>query len=345
MASVLHSRFIIDGVPQEFTPAGMLDTVLEKPLPPQPGGTVLDESLDPVLSPDTFDMGRLDACLAAVLSCRREFPLPFAASYTRLCLAEALIDTMWRQGPFSLDDLALTAKWTCNADGLGRMSALYASVKAAVDYLDGLGLQLRRCSCEAGDVDVRFATPFSGAPLLCPDTFVPDARSWIVLVPFDSCDFRLGGSLFSQAMQAGGDSAPQVGDADYLMDCFEVVREFVTDRVALAGRTVAGGGLLAAVRRMLPPGMGADLDLSDMLRSYEEKMPGRLLFGEVPGALLQIRDIDFDYADAEFLLQDVAYFPLGHPVPGQEGVRVHASKKSGIQKILESLMQNAEGED
>ena len=41
----------------------------------------------------------------------------------------------------------------------------------------------------------------------------------------------------------------------------------------------------------------------------------------------------------------VAFFPLGHPVPGSPEVRVKASAKTGIQTILESLMRNAEGED
>ena len=65
----------------------------------------------------------------------------------------------------------------------------------------------------------------------------------------------------------------------------------------------------------------------------------------MPGVVIQIQDADFDYLDAELLLQDVAFFPLGHPVPGTAEIRVKASAKSGIQTILESLMQNAEGED
>ena len=69
---------------------------------------------------------------------------------------------------------------------------------------------------------------------------------------------------------------------------------------------------------------------------------GKGLFAErLNDMYLQVKD----YLDAELLLQDVAFFPLGHPVPGQPGIRVKASAKSGIQTILESLMQNAEGED
>ena len=48
--------------------------------------------------------------------------------------------------------------------------------------------------------------------------------------------------------------------------------------------------------------------------------------------------------DAEFLLQDIAYFPLGHPAVGTPGVSV-LSGGSGITGILESLMNSLEGED
>ena len=87
------------------------------------------------------------------------------------------------------------------------------------------------------------------------------------------------------------------------------------------------------------------VDLSGVMRSYQEQDPVRILFSEVPGAVVQIHDADFDYLDAELLLQDVAFFPLGHPVPGTTAIHVDASAKSGIQTILESLMQKAEGED
>jgi hypothetical protein len=64
----------------------------------------------------------------------------------------------------------------------------------------------------------------------------------------------------------------------------------------------------------------------------------------VPGVILQIADIDYDYIDAEFLLQDIAYFPLGHPAVGTPGVTV-LSGENGITGILESLMNSLEGED
>ena len=49
----------------------------------------------------------------------------------------------------------------------------------------------------------------------------------------------------------------------------------------------------------------------------------------------------------EFTLQDVAFFPLGHPEPGRSAVRVDATDQGSIRAILESLIlrESSEGED
>ena len=119
------------------------------------------------------------------------------------------------------------------------------------------------------------------------------------------------------------------------------------DRIATAGVTVCEGGLLTALKSMCPDGVGATLDISGILSAYGEKSATRVLFAEVPGVLVQIRDIDYDYVDAELLLQDIAYYPVGHPVPGSDKVKVKTAGGHGISGILQSLLsgQASEGED
>ena len=197
--------------------------------------------------------------------------------------------------------------------------------------------------CESGDFGIKVATPFSGAPLLVDDELRPDPQSWLIYVPFDTSEYRLGGSLLAQALGLRGGTAPLLTDADYFIDCFELVREFAVDGILLSAATVGAGGMAAALRKMCSHGTGVNADLSDVLRASGADVPA-ILYSEVPGALLQVRDADFDYIDAEFILQDVAYFPLGHPVAGGQ-LKFAASERPGIQTILESLMQNAEGED
>ena len=127
------------------------------------------------------------------------------------------------------------------------------------------------------------------------------------------------------------------------VDCYEVVRELVEDGVVKAGVTVGEGGLLTALREMAAGGTGADVCIRDICKAYGGENPLRVLFGEVPGVVIQIADIDYDYLDAELILQDVVYYPIGHPVPGRGTVQV--TDQVEIPQILESLLNTLEGED
>lgn len=164
-----------------------------------------------------------------------------------------------------------------------------------------------------------------------PDKLAADPDSWIIYVPFDTCDFRLGGSLLCEALGQNGDNFPEIGDADYFIDCYEVIREFVEDNVAVSAATVSDGGLLAALKSMCSGDVGADIDISGIMRAYGEERNVRVLFSEIPGAIIQIKDSDYDYVDAELLLQDIAYYPVGHPVTGTGEIKVHTGG-SGIMR-------------
>jgi hypothetical protein len=370
--SALHAIYVIDGVQEEYTPAQLLDAVTEPagrhPFAGPAESRIVDESLDPVFCGESLDPACVDAYLEAVSRAQRQFPLAYAEPYTRARVASALVEALWRTGRFRLGDLRLDACWRWNDAPVGARAAFYASVRAAADYADALGLKFSgyryartsgvseltlrtRIARDADEEDYGFISepfrsehPTIGTRRSCPGTLAPDPQSWVVYIPFDTADFRLGGSLLAQETGLVGGPAPQVTDADYFLDCHEVVRELVEDGILLSGATVGEGGLLRTVRQMAVP-CGVGLDLSDVMCAYQEQDPVRILFSEVPGAVVQIRDTDFDYLDAELLLQDVAFFPLGHPIPGESGIRIKASAKSGIQTILESLIRNAEGED
>lgn len=178
-----------------------------------------------------------------------------------------------------------------------------------------------------------------------------NAGNWLIYIPFDTCKFRLGGSLLAEKEGLAGGKAPEVMDSDYFMDCFEVVREFVEDGVVVSGTATGHGGLICALDRMASRdssgSAGIDADLSGLMQSYGETDMVKVLFGEVPGVVMEIRDIDFDYVDAEMLLQDVAYYPIGHP--GKAGLRITRNGSGGIAGIMQALMGQGdaapEGED
>lgn len=380
--SALHSKYIIDGVSRRLTPAEMLDDCLASAevKPNTESGEfepVVDESTDPSPSMKKFQNQNVQGYLATVVSLLdepRPFPAAYADPYTRGRIAKALLDAVWLNGHFKLGDLTIAAKWRWNCKPLGNMAAFYSSAEATADYINNLGICLsgysftesgRVCqtsfkvgACEKAESpdeddiflpeDAPFGSehPVLGRRRAVPDKLAADPDSWIIFVPFDTCDFRLGGSLLCDALGQNGDNFPEIGDADYFIDCYEVIREFIEDRIAVSAATVCDGGLLTALKLMCSGDVGADIDISGIMSAYGEDKKLRILFSEVPGAIIQIKDSDYDYVDAEFLLQDIAYYPIGHPVTGTGEVNVKAGG-SGIANILQSLLgsQTSEGED
>lgn len=375
--SALYSEYVIDGIARELTPARILSACLADPVSEADKGgydPVVDESLDPALKPCVTDPSLISEYAASVKSLPgRIFPVAFPETYTKARIASALIDAIWREGHFRLDDLSLRLGWSWNPRRIGDMTAFYSSVYSAADYADSLGLKLSGysygdsageslLSAEASlgsvkpadeeddffdELPFRTEHPQMGDRMLHPSTLVPDPQSWLIYIPFENCEYRLGASLLAQVLGVSGAVAPQILDADYFIDCYEVVRELVEDGIVLSGVTVGDGGLMAALNGMTADGTGASVDLSGLAAATHEPDIVRLLFSEVPGVVIQITDMDYDYVDAELLLQDVAFYPLGHPVPGKTGVEVLASDRTGIQTILESLIrsQSSEGED
>ena len=380
--SALHSKYIIDGVSRRLTPAEMLDDCLASAevKPNTESGEfepIVDESTDPSPSIKKFQNQNVQGYLATVVSLLdepRPFPAAYADPYTRGRIAKALLDAVWLNGHFKLGDLTIAAKWRWNCKPLGNMAAFYSSAEATADYINNLGICLsgysftesgRVCqtsfkvgACEKAESpdeddiflpeDAPFGSehPVLGRRRAVPDKLAADPDSWIIFVPFDTCDFRLGGSLLCDALGQNGDNFPEIGDADYFIDCYEVIREFIEDRIAVSAATVCDGGLLTALKLMCSGDVGADIDISGIMSAYGEDKKLRILFSEVPGAIIQIKDSDYDYVDAEFLLQDIAYYPIGHPVTGTGEVNVKAGG-SGIANILQSLLgsQTSEGED
>ena len=374
MTSVLYSNYIIDGVEQELTPSQILDSCLAGKPAERPEGRfedIVDESIDPFIRPCVTDVEKIDEYLKMVLAeraPRKAAGLPFLDFYTRQKIALHLIEAIWRKGHFKLSNLALTLDWKWDSSPLGSLASFYNSVSAAGDYIDALGIRLKSYSYsetphrssltvktsvlrEDGpeeEIEEENADPRLGTQRARPAKFLDDGSAWIVYVPFDDGKFRLGGSRLAAALGTSGEGTPQLLDADYFIDCYEVVREMVEDGVAIAGTTVGEGGLMAALQKMTGDGTGAEVDLGGLIHATGEKDIVRLLFAEVPGVVMQITDIDYDYVDAEFLLQDVAFFPLGHIVRGRSSVTVKVTDQSPVSGILESILRSqssSEGED
>ena len=372
--SALYSHYIIDGLKCDMTPAELLDEcmhesdgILELP----EFDDIIDEPTEAPLSLFTPDSSKHEEYLEQTLAAsseERQFMMLYPEHFTRMQIAKTLLGRLWSEGHFRLGDLRLWAQWEWNTRHIGNMAAFYASAAAASEYIYGLGISLEDYVFiegdegstakffawlpEAEDEENIFKTspyesthPWISESRKCPATLANDPDSRIIYIPFDTCRFKLGGSLLAQENNDNGGKASDINDPDYFIDCYEVVRELTEDGIIMAGVTVADGGLLTAAARMCG-GLGCDLDISRLSASYQEEDTTKVLFGEVPGVLIQISEDNYDYVDSQLILQDVAYFPVGHPSAEHTGVKVSKTEKNGIAGILASLLsQTSEGED
>lgn len=381
--SALYSHYIIDGVRLDMTPAELLAECMDYDdfISGAGFGDIVDESIEPPLSSFAYDEAKEQEYLAKTMAAangERPFRMLYPEHFTRLQIAKALLVRLWSEGHFKLGDLKIWAQWDWNTRHLGNMSAFYRSAESAGEYMYGLGVKLEDYLFIEGDEgsNVKFyawldeehdrslseaqeerpdslfkSSPYeSSHPWIseerrCSPTVLDDKDSWLIYIPFDTCGFRLGASLLTEVEGYNGGKAPETSDPDYFIDCYEVIRELVEDGIVMSGVTVADGGLLTAANRMCGE-HGIDLDIKGIMSSYQEDSRARVLFGEVPGVLIQVSDENYDYVDSQFLLQDVAYYPVGRISGEHKGACVVKSSKSGIADILASLIgQASEGED
>ena len=388
--NALHSRYVIDGIVGEATPAELLNECMEYPFEEDMATSefsdIVDESIEPPLSAQSYDSSKIQE-YTGLTSTRSERPfrMLYPGHFTRLQIAQALIGRIWSKGHFRLGDLRLWAQWIWDSKPVGNMAAFYSSISETSDYIYGLGVKLtdyvfmdtdgtssakfyawlpEEDSDKDGTDDqmhevpavmpyhtILFKAPYESShpwiseERMCPRTLVDEPDSSLIFIPFDPCSFKLGGSLLAEITGHEGGAAPNIQDPDYFIDCYEVVRELIEDGVILSGVTVGDGGLAAAANTLCQ-GKGLDLDIGGLMASYQENDAMKVLFGEVPGVLLQVSSIDYEYLDSQLILQDVAYYPVGKPSDEHSGVVVSQSSKADISDILAALLaQASEGED
>ena len=382
--SALYSQYIIDGTRCPLSPADMLDECMgcECSTISPAGGfeDIIDETTEPPLSSQTYERTSYREYISRIsglATADRPFRMLYPDHFTRLQIAKSLLSRLWSEGHFRLGDLRIWAQWEWNTRPIGSMAAFYESARSASEYIYGLGTYIEDYIFMESDHEsnVKFfawlpETPmtedepdeeredilFKSSPYesthpwisesrKCPSTIADDPKSWILYIPFDTCRFKLGDSLLSQAHGENGGTAPAISDPDYFIDCYEVVRELAEDGIIMAGQTVADGGLALAASRMCGE-LGLKTDLSGILASHQEEDSIKVLFGEVPGVLIQVSDENYDYVDSQFILQDVAYYPIGRPTDAFKGIEISEDIRNGVADILASLLsQTSEGED
>lgn len=355
MISALWSEYIIDGARMDSIPG----IILEEACGREPGRhegfePIVDDTVDETPASLDYDIRQIPRYTAMLSKAsRREIPMSQAGQFTKSRLAGAIVDAIWKTGHYCLEDLKLSIRWKWNQKTEGAMAAFYESACAVCDSVRELGIALSDYSYEESEVSSIEASVSCDAPATVGKT--RKARStmgdtpsdWIVYIPFDDGEYCLGASLLAQVTGNSGGMAPALDNMEYFADCHEVVRELVEDGIVTAGTSVRDGGLMAALGRFVPSGRGLRAQVGDLVKATGDKDLTRILFGEIPGVLIEISDDDYDYLDAELLLQEVVYYPLGHPSGRFQGVRVSNTGPSDISGIIGALLngQASEGED
>lgn len=378
-ASAIWSEYIIDGKRMVAAPGDILcsscdnceDYKGERSFFP-----IIDETIDPKPFNNNFENSCINKYLKLVLSNSdiREIPAEYPGFATKSTIAASILSAIWQSGHFKLSELYVHPDWKWSTGPVGNMAAFYHSVESACEYCSNLGIRMNGYSFSEGngrfleirtglaDIDESYqqtdteqdieSNQKEGKPVIynkrqCGSELSEDSSSWVIYVPFDPCEFRLGGSLLAEINGGAGDKEPELSDTEYFTDCYEVVRELIEDGIVKSGVSVGSGGLMTALAAISSGASGFTADISGLVKSYSEDNLVRILFGEIPGVVIEIEDSDYDYIDAEFLLQDVAYYPLGHPCKDRKGLRISKSALPDISGIMQSLLsgQTSEGED
>lgn len=346
-ASLLFSNYILDGVQADCTPFESLYDCLDGngtvDVPKGPFTDIVDEYLDK--APHTFEYdlrmaGVYAAKLARLSEDDKNLDINYPALSTISKINSVLLDAIFREGHFTLQDMLLMATWDWQRNRTGAMAAFWESTSAAGRYLFDLGIRLDRYFVEenrrACTFEVTFRNKMSRARK-CPATMSTNPSNWLIYIPFGTQRLHLGGSAISRHIGHDGGVEMDLSDADYFMDCYEVVRELVEDGVITAGIPVGLGGLMTAAEKFRGKA-GFDLNISGIMSAMGEKDPIKVLFSEMPGVLVEISDDDYDYLDAQMLLQEISYYPVGHPDSGMFGIHISRDDKFGIGSILASLI-------
>lgn len=360
-ASLLFSSYIIDGVQMEETPFDALYDCLDGngtvDTPDEPFEEIVDEYMDK--DPASFEYS--DSKIREYVETIVKSPAPgmdinYPVSRTRAAINAILLDCLFKEGHFTLSDLLLIARWDWNGAPAGHAAAFYDSAVTAGHRLFDLGVRLDRYFVEKSHKDCSLEITLRGvcgekrgnrisSRRVCPDTISGDSENWIIYIPFESANLNLGGSALATVVGQNSGAELDLQDPDYFIDCYEVVRELVEDKVVLAGVRVGYGGLATAAHRFRGR-RGFEMDIAGIMAGAAETDPIKILFCEIPGVLVEISAADYDYFDSQMVLQDVAYYPLGHPSDDMKEILICRNFKDGIADILRSLMDQAsEGED
>ncbi|MDB6115653.1 MAG: purL [Lacunisphaera sp.] len=129
----------------------------------------------------------------------------------------------------------------------------------------------------------------SASPVLKNRGFESTGDTVLLLIDLGRSKNRLGGSILAQTVSQMGEATPDVDNAADLKNFWNAIQQLGRDKKLLAYHDRSDGGLLATVTEMAFAGhVGVDIEIPHL---HE---PFAALFNEELGAVIQIREEDFD---------------------------------------------------
>jgi phosphoribosylformylglycinamidine synthase len=199
--------------------------------------------------------------------------------------------------PVGKDSMSMSTAWQDRATGEDKritapVSLIISAFAAVADIRLSLTPQLRYDSNITTENTAHPETKTAPAPAFSAPSGVraePIGDTVLLLIDLGRSKNRLGGSILAQVVSQTGEAPPDVDRADDLKGFWNAIQQLGREQRILAYHDRSDGGLLATVVEMAFAGhVGVDLEIPHL------HDPFSALFNEELGAVLQVREEDFD---------------------------------------------------
>ena len=237
---------------------------------------------------------------------------------SRNSITESLTNIIWAPLKDGLHSVSLSANWMWPCKNEGEDARLYKAVKAISEFSIDLGINV-----PTGKDSLSMKQKYPDGEVISPGTVIISAAAncneiskvvepvlqqngeSIYYINISQDDFHLGGSSFNQTLNAIGNKAPDVKDAQFLKNTFNTIQDLIKADKISAGHDVASGGLVTTLLEMCfaDRNLGANFDIS----ALNEEDSIKVLFAENAGIVFQAD------SSVETILSEnnIAFFNIG----------------------------------
>ena len=245
-----------------------------------------------------------------------------------MAVAEALTNIVGAPLAKGLDSVSLSANWMWPCKNAGEDAALYKAVEACSDFVCSLGINI-----PTGKDSLSMTQKYGDDKVYSPGTVIISAsgetsdvrktvtpvlqkkkNSELYYVDFSSDALRLGGSAFSQALNAIGSDVPTVKDPEKFKAAFKAIQSLVKNNRLLAIHDISAGGLITTLLEMVfaNPDGGLAISTEGFVANGEDDLI-KILFAENPAVVIQVEDTKRPVVEKTLAEAGVRFWILGRP--------------------------------